>query len=362
MVPRADERPFPTRALVDPSKCLGCGICAGSCDSAGIGLDWFDALAERQKVDRFVSEAGERGAGEALAFVCAGSAGAALKIDPASGHAAELPGWRILRVPCAGWVHSLLVERGIRRGASAVLVVACGPGSCTYREGGTWAKLRLSGRREPSLRTDKVAPEQVRFVQLHVTEGEALGRAARELRDKAVSIPAVSRVRRALVTAVLPLAFLGAVVGGSRVGYTAPGLGGPELVVSFKDATGNANACRDLTEAERGRLPVHMRPKQVCERRRKQVSLRVLVDSEQRLNRVYLPRGLWGDGNSVALERFPMVEGQHRVRVELVQSGPDSARAPAASLVFEQSLGFAPGHQTVVVYEKMKGFVADAPH
>ena len=50
MAPRTDGKVYLTVAAVDPSACVGCGICAGSCDSAGIGLPWFDVLDHRAEM------------------------------------------------------------------------------------------------------------------------------------------------------------------------------------------------------------------------------------------------------------------------------------------------------------------------
>src|SRR5581483_7563086 len=38
MVPRADATRYRQLAVVNPAKCVGCGICVGACDSAGILL------------------------------------------------------------------------------------------------------------------------------------------------------------------------------------------------------------------------------------------------------------------------------------------------------------------------------------
>ena len=45
-----------------------------------------------------------------------------LAVDPESGLCVRLPGWRVLVVPCAGWVHTMTLERVLRRGASQALV------------------------------------------------------------------------------------------------------------------------------------------------------------------------------------------------------------------------------------------------
>ena len=104
-----------------------------------------------------------------MGFICAESAGADLTLDPITGISTDLPGYRLLRVPCAGWVHPLMIERALRHGAAGVLMVTCGPGECLYREGALWAEQRITGQREPSLRSDKVAPEKITVLGLDRT-------------------------------------------------------------------------------------------------------------------------------------------------------------------------------------------------
>ena len=65
---------------------------------------WRDELLEEYGDTRRDMEAGE-------------SAGADLKID-GEGNCEALPGYRVVPVPCSGWVHMLTVERALRRGAS----------------------------------------------------------------------------------------------------------------------------------------------------------------------------------------------------------------------------------------------------
>ena len=127
MIPRGDGRGYPVQALVDPDKCVGCGICAGSCDPGGISLPQLPVVDQRRRIEGWIEDALAAGDRPHLAFVCASSAGASLRIDEATGIAPELPGYRVLAVPCTGWVQRFTLERAMRKGAAGALVVGCGP-------------------------------------------------------------------------------------------------------------------------------------------------------------------------------------------------------------------------------------------
>ncbi|MDH5491882.1 MAG: cytochrome b N-terminal domain-containing protein, partial [Myxococcales bacterium] len=174
MRPREDTSRYERVATIDPSKCVGCGICAGSCDSAGIGVPWMAAPSARTRLDGWIEAAKAAGERPRVAFVCACSAGAALSIDPETGHSPGLPGYLVWAVPCAGWVHPLTVERAIRHGAEGVLIVSSAPGGCSFREGGVWTDLRMRGERLPELRADQVDPARVRILHLDRAQGKAL--------------------------------------------------------------------------------------------------------------------------------------------------------------------------------------------
>jgi quinol-cytochrome oxidoreductase complex cytochrome b subunit/coenzyme F420-reducing hydrogenase delta subunit len=353
MVPREPAGRHALVAQVQASKCVGCGICAGSCNSAGIGLPWFDVHDKRRHVEQLVKAAIADGTPPMIAFACGESAGAQLTIDERSGACSELPGYRVIRVPCAGWVHSLSVERLLRRGAPGVLIVGCGPGSAMYREGPKWSELRMQAEREPMLRLNKVSPDRVRVLELFRHERRELLEEAERFRRRAEPRPRSRHGGLRIATGLGLAAALSLVTWGvTRIGYAAPGVDRTELVVSFKHPGQSAEKCREPTAEDKQKLPVHMRPKKVCERRRTDVRLRVHVDGQKAVERAYEPRGVWSDGNSIAIERIAVPEGEHDVRIE-VGDTPDPTDWPHR---IEQRLRFEPGHRRVVLFDKLSGF------
>jgi ferredoxin/coenzyme F420-reducing hydrogenase delta subunit len=355
MVPRSDgNKRHDVRASVDPSKCVSSGICAGSCDTAGIGVDWFSVSDQRRRFAGWLKRAAVAGESPLVAFICGEGAGASLTTDPETGRCHELPGYLVIQVPCAGWIHPFGIEHTIRYGGEGVLVASCGPGACRYREGASWEQLRLDGLREPVLRTQNVPRDKVLLLSLDRTQKHELLRQARAFRE---GQPAPSARTHSPSTLGLAAAVLAAVIAAglglvSDLVYAAPRIEGSELVVSFKHPGQVAENCRDFTPEELAQRPVHMRQERVCDRSRADVRLRVSVDGRRAVDATLPPKGIWGDGNSVAIERIPIELGEHEVRVEL----GDTADPDEWSFTDDRKLTFDAKNRRVVTFDRISGF------
>lgn len=324
MVPRTDGKDLPEQAHVIASRCVGCGICAGSCDSNGVGLPWFDVQEQRRRIETWLQIANAAGDQPILAVVGADSAGGELRVDPDTGRCQDLPGYVVLMAPCAGWVHAMTIERALKRGARAVLVVSCRENLCRYREGAKWARMRLAGERKPALREDRAGDRPVGRIEVAPGEFGRLIAAASEFRGEAGIAPRrrlPAPVRHVLAAGVA-VVLSATIVIGSDAPYPSPPEASPELVVSFKHPGHVSEDCHTLTEAEKLELPPHMRRDRICERRRSPVRLRIEIDAEPARELAYEPRGIWGDGNSVAIERMSIAPGTHRVAVAIGET-PD---------------------------------------
>lgn len=352
MIARTDGRKFPSVAFVDPERCVGCGICAGSCDSSGIGVPWLTQPHERHRVDAWL-EASPPGSLH-IAFACARSAAGTLTVQD-DGTSAELPGYRVLPVPCAGWVHPLTVERALRRGAAGVAIISCRPGSCAYREGATWTQDRLAGTREPAFRSDHADPDKVLHLALDEHEKEALlvalavGTAHADEEHEAATPTGRSRVLAAAVGLVVAGTFALLTWIPSDLPYHTPATPEPQLVVSFKLAGEVTERCRTLTPEELAALPAHKRIPKVCERGREPVHLTVEIGDAVVIDRDYEPSGAFGDGSSVALETLAVSPGRHRVTLTLgTGSAPPSTDA--------RELDFQLHSRRVVMFDRLSGF------
>jgi len=158
MVEREDDRPTLV-ARVDPSRCVSCGICAGSCAPMGVGppgrtgRDQLAAL--RSAVLPELTAAGSL----PIIAVCCGQAPEA--------HVAALRtrGAHIHPVNCVGNLHSSVIELFLRQGAPGVVVCGCPPRDCVGREGPKWLQQRLFNDREAELQP-RVDRRRVRIATL----------------------------------------------------------------------------------------------------------------------------------------------------------------------------------------------------
>lgn len=332
------------KAVVDPSKCVGCGICSGSCDSSGIAVPLVSQLDARARIDRWVDHAPD----EWIAFVCGRSAAASLHVDAESGRCTELPGYRVMPVICAGWVHALTIERALRHGASGVLIVACGS-EASFREGPAHTRARVDGTRAPFVRHDKVDAQRVRVLELDRTRVRDLTRAAERFRNDAAEPPKHGR-SAALLLCVVLCALIGVM---SRIGYAGV-TRSPELVVSFKHAGRGADGCRKVSEAEKQKLPPHMRRDEICDRGRAPVRLRVEVDGVVQLESTHAPKGLRADGPSVAIERLAIAEGEHHIVVAIGETHDPS------EWTRRDERTIAVHNRVVILFESATGFTWEA--
>lgn len=171
MVPREDDRPYPV-AFVDPSKCVSCGICAGSCAPMGVGPPGRTGRDQLPAVKRFTAEH-EPTREDVVLVACDRSA--------AGWGSSSFAGAPILDVDCAGSMHTSVVEYLVRAGAGGVMVVACPPRDCWNREGVTWLQERLYEGREAELK-DRVDRIRVRLVYAAEAEGAVLTEAVDRFR------------------------------------------------------------------------------------------------------------------------------------------------------------------------------------
>lgn len=350
LAPRTDGRALDGVALVDPAACVSCGICAGSCDSAGIGLPALDVLLQRKRLDRWLDAEGATH----VAWVCAGGVAAGLRVDPATGVCEALPGWRIVPVPCTGQVQPLSLERALRHGATAVVLAGCADGGCRYREGARWTTERLSGKRRPALRADKVDAGRIHHVQVGTGELRSLAARLAALRGSGPQEGAAAAPSRPVRWAAAAVGLVAAAVTGigAELPYWSPETADSELVVSFKHPGQVSEDCRAVSEDDQAARPIHMRQAEICERQRADVRLALRIDDEPVLSQTYAPAGLWGDGNSLALERLVVAPGEHNVAIAL-GDGPDPE---AWTYTDSRRLTLEAGRRQVIAFDRMTGF------
>ena len=142
MVPREDGRPS-LLARVDPSRCVSCGICAGSCAPMGIGppgRSGRDQLAAVRTVPDLAAAAGA----PLVAIHCE-------QVPAAHVSALHARDASVHPVSCVGNLHTSAIEFLVRSGVPGVLVCGCPPRDCASREGPKWLHERVFTDREAEL-------------------------------------------------------------------------------------------------------------------------------------------------------------------------------------------------------------------
>jgi ferredoxin len=163
-----DSRRSDLVARVDPSLCVSCGICAGSCAPMGVGPAGRTGRDQVGDVRAFLATRARR-AGEIVAIGCAhGAAPSAAALGAA--------GVSPYPVDCVGNLHTSVIELLLRGGVSGVAILACPPRDCRHREGPRWLVARIYHGREAELQP-RVSRARVRVV--HVDRGD--NRAALEI-------------------------------------------------------------------------------------------------------------------------------------------------------------------------------------
>ncbi len=348
MVPRTDGKRFPARAWVDPAKCVGCGVCAGSCDSEGISLPWFDTRVEEARLEKEILDT----ASGWVALVAADIDGGMRKFA-AKAWRERLEGFQVLAVPTGSWVRPKFVERLLGKiGVRGVLVVRDARSEAAARDGNRWVSERLEGKREPIFRPERAGGSKawrvVDFDPVRPRELAKVAKAFREAGKSGVGVVLSGGWKAAAAGVVLAVGLCVAVITPSRMRVTNPAPPGPELVFSFKALGDLVMAAEADPEAEAAK-PVHMRGRSTAKPRRAAVEVRLTIDGVTE-TRSFAAKGIGRDGPAIDEWRRTIAEGVHEVTIDVVSgpgtepqrwSGTIEARARRMNVItFEPAAGF----------------------
>lgn len=354
MVPRTDGKPFPSQAQIDPDRCIGCGVCAGACDTQGIGLAWFDAQQVTRDLEALVLVEVGRGIAPTIAFVCAQSDGGWELFDQLA-WARRLPGCTVRPVPCVGWIEPKVVERLISKGAAGVLIVGCASSEPFCKEGTTWLPARLSGTREPAFRPNRADPRRVAQVNFDPSRPQLLAAAVAQLRAQGPMSSLGSDRSRPfawLVGLLLTTAVLAGMIFVSDASFRNPASPEAEFVFTFR-ANGEwlSGAAVALPDPAHDTRPIHMRTSQPAERTRSPVTIRLEVDGRAQ-DHTFRPKGFKSDGTSVGELRVSLAPGPHHVTVSIGTSISPSAQPQT----WEATITAEARRLKVLSYEPAHGF------
>ncbi|MCL4186782.1 MAG: cytochrome b N-terminal domain-containing protein [Rhodobacteraceae bacterium] len=149
LVPRSDGLPFSHEVVVNPARCVACGICMGACPSSTpfrrsgdlvTGIDLPDRPLAQLRAEVIAAGQALTGKGRVLTLAC--GQGAAV---------GSAPGRVVL--PCVAMAPPSLIDFIISRGlADGVAVAGCAERDCFNRFGHAWTEARFGRTRDPYLR------------------------------------------------------------------------------------------------------------------------------------------------------------------------------------------------------------------
>lgn len=329
---------------INPDRCVSCGVCVGSCDPSAIE---YEELQRRDVRDRLSSWLRQPDGEKDIVFLCAEGAGRNVRHTETTGLSPDLPGWRVVAVPCAAWVHSSLAEQIVRGGGRCV-IVGCGGTEPRCRLGSEIASQRAAAAREPVFDPARLGADRFRFLELDSTNKTALAGAMARAFSTTAAAPAARRRPLALVVSLLlSLAvFGGATALGSEFVYIAPPRPESMLMVAFKHA-GRPLESEAAVETELAHLKGMKQRQELSP-----VRLRVLVDGQVVHEAAYDPRGIRNNSASVGLVELGVASGRHRVEIQIGET-PDAAEWTWRET---RDLEFKAGRRRVVQFDSDHGF------
>jgi hypothetical protein len=120
---------------------------------------------------------------------------------------------------------------------------------------------------------------------------------------------------------VLALGLLVALAAGTQIPFAATPPNTAAVRLAWRALGEAALHCRTPSAEELARLPVHMRRREICERRLPTFRLVVELDGARVVDERIAPAGSAGDRAAVVLRELPVAPGAHRLRIEFAAEG-----------------------------------------
>jgi ferredoxin/coenzyme F420-reducing hydrogenase delta subunit len=195
MLPRTDGRPFDRQPLVNPARCVSCGICTGACPTGtpfrrgsnlapGIDMPHFTLRDLRERLHLLCAiDADEAPGPRILVFGCDYGVRQSQLADPRI---------RFISLPCIGMLSPTFIDYALsRKLADGVFLTGCRTGSCQNRLGQRWTEERLAGTRDPALR-NRVDRDRLAWMWAAQTDAVKLGQEVIAFAEKVAALPVPS--------------------------------------------------------------------------------------------------------------------------------------------------------------------------
>jgi quinol-cytochrome oxidoreductase complex cytochrome b subunit/NAD-dependent dihydropyrimidine dehydrogenase PreA subunit/coenzyme F420-reducing hydrogenase delta subunit len=364
--PRSDGQSYAVEAVVDPDRCVSCGLCVGACPTAtpfrsaavfspGIELPQQPLAALRDELK--ASCAALSGDDRLVVFACAhaGKLGADLRRNAV-----------VARMPCIGMLPPPYIDFIFaRRLADGVVLAGCPGNACRERLGQRWTEERIAGLRDPWLRARVprgriaaswlVDPGEFR----RALPGEPKLSAAAQ--DRAITALPAARARWPAPVRVATVAvLLGAL--SALTALLADGLPWRQLQpqqsvlrLSIRHATAPKVPCKPLTPEQMAALKPNMRRPVDCPRGRWPITVELEREGRLLYRGTHEPSGLWNDGVATVHRAFAVPAGPQSLVVRM----RDSGRAAGFDHVRSGTVELEPGQNFVIGFEAGPGFTWD---
>ncbi len=343
MVERHDDQLHKFIAIADPTLCVSCGICVGSCNDDAITLGdtppelLWDAVAMRLTMAK--AKAPEQPV--RLVFTCDRHAalGARPYLNQNSPVMVADTVVEVVSVPCVGTLPPDMMVRALNAGVSDVQVIGCPPDDCRNREGNLWTERRLLRQRVPRLKRAYanapitaawVAPDDfaaalnapLPVAETPDTEPDYM--AARRM------FPNISRRSLAILFVMMVLVLL-AQVFLTDVPFTSRLAANSALVrVLVEDPT--------LPFNRTGAFNLSERP----------LTLRLEVDGAVLAEENYEPEAFFHEPVAPFIEDLPIEPGSHHIRLAFVDEP-----ANTTVVLYEATPNLAPGDILRIIYNPL---------
>lgn len=343
MVPGKHPEVHPLRADIQPSLCVSCGLCAGSCASLAIGPEARTASHQLASARRLVSHA-VGSPQRTLVVACRNNGGVSERVRSRLGAGGST---ECFEVDCSGTLHPGTVAYLARHFVGTV-ILGCPPQNCVHREGATLADARILMERRPAI-PGRIPQESVRV--LHYSMGEwpkvlsAIG---------ALANPSSPRRERSGWTALRIVAAVG--FSAILLGLVALSSRWPQgadadhalLRLGWRLTGQVRERCRDLTPEELANRPVHMRTPRECLSEVLTYDLKAVVDGKVVMEKRVKSPGLRADRPLSVAEDLEMLPGEHAVAVTFT---PEDAGSGGTRLSFERKIRFERKRVVLITYE-----------
>lgn len=343
MVPRSEPRGRASErvALVEPSLCVSCGLCSGSCAPMAIGPPNRIGRVQLEATRMMFGEQPIK-EGQVVVLVCGYND---LSRDA---QLASRDDTVVLPSDCTGALHTSVIEQLLRYGAAGVFIVSCPGRNCVHREGPKWLFERVYNDREAEL---PARVDRSRICLVNAAAGErmfvlkTLDDFRRRLSGDTDTSPpepeeqlSPDRHRPSIVTSIgkffprlaVTILFLVLLVVGNRTPVGQAGTDGV-LRLAWRLSGEKIETCRELTAEELASKPQHMRQPRECKVQPLSYRLTLTIDGEQLIAQTIAPPGARGDRPLFVQHDVPLGAGSYVIDVDFAPLLPKSVTPGALS-------------------------------